>query len=97
MHVTIQDVKDNVWNTDEVLDVVIAAYILGHPSGISVEQWRLDNYALLRQEAYPPMADYLDAHVKLSTADPVLQAEGQAQLDQYYADCLAVKARFPKP
>ena len=40
-----------------------------------------------RQEEYPPLADYLDAIVKGDTA----------QVDQYIADCLAVKAKYPKP
>lgn len=40
----------------------------------------------LRKEAYPPMADYLDAQVK----------GDQAQLEKYLADCQAVKARYPK-
>ena len=41
----------------------------------------------LRAEAYPPMADYLDGIVK----------SDQAQIDKYIADCLAVKAKYPKP
>lgn len=40
----------------------------------------------LRQEAYPPMADYLDAIVK---GDDV-------QRDKYISDCLAVKVKYPK-
>ena len=40
----------------------------------------------LRAEAYPPMADYLDAKVK-----------DDAQQEQDYLDaCLAVKAKYPK-
>lgn len=40
----------------------------------------------LRAEAYPPMADYLDAKVK-----------GDTQQEQDYLDaCLAVKAKYPK-
>ena len=40
----------------------------------------------LRAEAYPPMAEYLDAVVK---SDP-------DQQQKYIADCLAVKAKYPK-
>lgn len=40
----------------------------------------------LRAEAYPPMADYLDAKVKGDTA----------QEQTYLAACLAVKAKYPK-
>jgi hypothetical protein len=39
-----------------------------------------------RVAAYPPHADYLDGIVK----------GDQAQVDKYIADCLAVKALYPK-
>jgi len=39
-----------------------------------------------RAEAYPPVTDYLDGIVKGDTA----------QVDKYIADCLAVKAKYPK-
>lgn len=54
-------------------------------------------YKHARAEAYPPMADYLDAVVKISSGDEALQAEGAAQLEAYCAACLAVKAAYPKP
>jgi hypothetical protein len=41
----------------------------------------------LRASKYPPMTDYLDGIVK----------GDQAQIDKYIADCLAVKAKYPKP
>jgi hypothetical protein len=44
-------------------------------------------YAEKRAMEYPPMADYLDGVVK----------GDQAQIDKYIADCLAVKAKYPKP
>lgn len=44
-------------------------------------------YQRQRAAEYPPMADYLDAVVK----------GDQAQIDKYIADCLAVKAMYPKP
>lgn len=40
-----------------------------------------------RANEYPPMTDYLDGVVK----------GDQAQIDKYIADCLAVKAKYPKP
>lgn len=43
-------------------------------------------YADLRSREYPPMSDYLDGVVK----------GDQAQIDKYIADCLAVKAKYPK-
>jgi hypothetical protein len=43
-------------------------------------------YAQKRAAEYPPMTDYLDGVVK----------GDQAQIDKYIADCLAVKAAYPK-
>lgn len=43
-------------------------------------------YIAKRQAAYPQMADYLDAVVK----------GDQVAIDKYVADCLAVKAKYPK-
>lgn len=40
-----------------------------------------------RAMSYPPPDDYLDGIVK----------GDQAQIDKYIADCLAVKAEYPKP
>jgi hypothetical protein len=41
----------------------------------------------LRASEYPPMSDYVDGVVK----------GDQEQIDKYIADCLAVKAKYPKP
>ena len=43
-------------------------------------------YAEKRADEYPPITDYLDGLVK----------SDQAQIDAYIADCLAVKAKYPK-
>lgn len=43
-------------------------------------------YAEKRAAEYPPVTDYLDGVVK----------GDQAQIDKYIADCLAVKAKYPK-
>lgn len=43
-------------------------------------------YAQKRAAEYPPMTDYLDGVVK----------GDQAHIDKYIADCLAVKAKYPK-
>jgi len=43
-------------------------------------------YAQKRAAEYPPMTDYLDGVVK----------SDQVQIDKYIADCLAVKAKYPK-
>jgi len=44
-------------------------------------------YQVNRAAEYPPITDYLDGVVK----------SDQAQIDKYIADCLAVKAKYPKP
>ena len=41
----------------------------------------------LRAREYPPITDYIDGVVK----------GDQEQIDKYIADCLAVKAKYPKP
>ena len=52
------------------------------------EQEYLDSisYAEKRQAEYPDFKDYLDGVVK----------GDQVQIDKYIADCLAVKAKYPK-
>ena len=44
------------------------------------------DYARKRQNEYPDFRDYLDGVVK----------SDQDQIDKYIADCLAVKAKYPK-
>lgn len=46
-----------------------------------------NEYRRLRAAEYPPATDYLDGVVK----------GDQAQIDKYISDCLAVKAKYPKP
>ena len=45
-----------------------------------------DEYKFKRAAEYPPITDYIDGVVK----------NDQAQIDKYIADCLAVKAKYPK-
>jgi hypothetical protein len=45
------------------------------------------DYSVQRAAEYPLMADYIDGVVK----------GDQAQIDKYIADCLAIKAKYPKP
>jgi len=53
----------------------------------AVNAWVDPNaYKAKRAAEYPPMTDYLDGVVK----------SDQAQIDKYIADCLAVKAKYPK-
>ncbi len=50
-------------------------------------EYAAQEYARKRAAEYPPMSDYLDGVVK----------GDQAQIDKYIVDCLAVKAKYPKP
>jgi len=54
----------------------------------AVVQAYIDAHAYIakRQAEYPPITDYLDGVVK----------GDQTQIDKYIADCLAVKAKYPK-
>ena len=53
----------------------------------AVNAWLDPNaYKAKRQAEYPPITDYLDGVVK----------GDQTQIDKYIADCLAVKAKYPK-
>ena len=45
-----------------------------------------DAYKFKRAAEYPPITDYIDGVVK----------SDQVQIDKYIADCLAVKAKYPK-
>jgi hypothetical protein len=74
-------------------DEVITEYL--HPATYTYEILDLTNdYDYLLQQChekrkseYPDIADYMDGLVK----------GDQAQMDKYIADCLAVKAKYPKP
>ena len=53
----------------------------------AVNAWVDPNaYKSKRASEYPPITDYLDGVVK----------SDQTQIDKYIADCLAVKAKYPK-
>ena len=53
----------------------------------AVNAWQDPNaYKAKRASEFPPITDYIDGVVK----------GDQAQIDKYIADCLAVKAKYPK-
>ena len=53
----------------------------------AVNAWQdPDAYKYARAREYPNMVDYIDGVVK----------GDQVQIDKYIADCLAVKAKYPK-
>ena len=82
----------------EITDESYAALIAGQEQGkeISADENGLPilvdrpvselTYAQKRAGEYPPMTDYLDGVAK----------GDQAQINKYIADCLAVKAKYPK-
>lgn len=52
-----------------------------------LERFDALSYAEKRRAEYPNFLDYIDGVVK----------GDQAQIDQYITQCLAVKAKYPKP
>ena len=81
------NVKSTTGNEEETF---IAFDIDGNQVAIDfslVNNWvDPEAYKYKRAQEYPPMADYLDGVVK----------NDQVQIDKYIADCLAVKAKYPK-
>jgi len=55
------------------------------------------SYKDKRSTEYPSQYDYLDGVVKSHSKDQLVHEEGVAQIEKYVADCLAVKAKYPKP
>ena len=49
-------------------------------------EYKANEYKRNRSKEYPDFKDYLDGIVK----------GDQAQIDKYIADCLAIKAKYPK-
>ena len=80
---------------DSVINNKISRLINSNNAG-DINNWRLANYKDLRRWAYPDVADYVDAQVKLLSGDSLLIAKGQAELDLYVQQALSVKTRFPK-
>lgn len=80
--------------TDPQVDEVIRAHLdsLGYKAK-TVAEWRVENYKELRRWAYPDIANYLDAQVKVRRG---VYAAGKKQEDVYLDACWAVKERFPK-
>lgn len=87
--------NDEIFSTDEALNASIQEYLnsdyyLGDP--VTVSEWRIENYKLLRKKGHPDLADIIDAQRKIRDGDP----DGQVELDALDAMAAAVKARFPK-
>jgi hypothetical protein len=69
-------------STSPITDAQIETEILRLQADYDAKQ-----YQRQRAAEYPQITDYLDGVVK----------GDQAQIDKYIADCLAVKAKYPKP
>ncbi len=59
------------------------------PESLTPSQVLEPYYATRRASAYPELSEFADGFVKAQAGD-------SAQLDAYVADCLAVKALYPK-
>jgi len=77
--------QDITWINYDVPPVTSDDLLAEHKRLLS--EYERNEYQRLRAAAYPPAADYLDGVAK----------GDQAQIDKYVADCLAVKAKYPKP
>jgi len=88
-----QTVAFNGQENDETLNQKISDHFYGL---IDVQQWRHDNYKILRKKFYPDAIEYNDAQVKINSGDPSLYAEGMDQQIDYIEKCFDVKIRFPK-
>jgi hypothetical protein len=55
-----------------------------------LEEIKATQYKSLRSKEYPQMKDFADAMYWASQGDTT-------KLDEYYAACQAVKAKYPKP
>ena len=60
-------------------------HVVYDESAVQAEM-QINAYIAKRAAEYPPITDYIDGVVK----------GDQAQIDKYIADCLAVKAKYPK-
>ena len=65
----------------------VVADVIANYDTLAAAYQAVTDYIALRRADYPSMTDYLDGIVKGDTA----------QVQKYIADCLAVKAKYPKP
>lgn len=53
---------------------------------VSIDEWKLDNYATLRKHSYPSFEEYIDGIVK----------DDVAQKEAYIQKCKDIKTKYPK-
>jgi hypothetical protein len=74
-------------NGDDYSELTWLSEDISKPTEAELLGWVDPNaYKAKRLAEYPPITDYLDGVVK----------GDQTQIDKYIADCLAVKAKYPK-
>jgi hypothetical protein len=79
-----ENYSDIQW-IDETIAKPTEQEIIAESNRIKAE-YVSNEYQRKRATEYPPITDYLDGVVK----------GDQEQMDKYIADCLAVKAKYPK-
>lgn len=82
---TVDTIVTDEEGNDTTVSTLVNVYELIDVSE-AMAQWKKQNYSILRKSAYPPIAEFVDAHVK--NDDVALKA--------YVDKCLEVKAKYPK-
>jgi hypothetical protein len=81
--VNAEDINQITWHNGTI--PIPANEILAKQQEL-IAEYNANQYQRDRAKEYPDFKDYLDGIVK----------GDQAQIDKYIADCLAVKAKYPK-
>lgn len=82
----IVNVEENVIRVEADEALIVEWLAMQNCDPVEYPNYEIDNYVKLRVAEYPPLSDFVDAHVKNDTV--ALQA--------YIDKCLAVKAKYPK-
>ena len=79
----LQGLEFDNWKVDKDLEVDTYESV---DVSEQMNQWKLQNYQILREPLYPSQSEYLDAVVK----------GDDLAVQQYKDKCLAVKEKYPK-
>ena len=79
----LQGLEFDNWKVDKDLEVDTYESV---DVSEQMNQWKLQNYQILREPLYPSQSEYLDAVVK----------GDDLAIQQYKDKCLAVKEKYPK-
>ena len=87
MEMRLNTLKQNALNAGYTEDEIEVKWVMDEEwAEIQEANKPIPTYKELRAKEYPDYREYLDGIVK----------GDQAQIDKYIADCLAVKAKYPK-